>query len=36
MGLETDATIENLTILIIYNWQSVDVTNSLAFPAILY
>ncbi len=33
MGLETNATIENLATLTIYNWRSADATDSLAFPA---
>ncbi len=32
MGLETNATIENLATLTIYNWRSADATASLAFP----
>lgn len=34
--LETDAIIKNLATLIIYNWWSVDVTDSLAFPTTSY
>ena len=33
MGLETDATIESLATLTIYNWRCADATDSLAFPA---
>ncbi len=32
MRLETDATIKNLAILTIYNWQSTDIMDCLAFP----
>ncbi len=33
MELDTDAFIKNLVTLTVYNWQSTDATNSLAFPA---
>ncbi len=33
IGLETNATIENLATLTIYNWRSADATDSLTFPA---
>ncbi|MCJ1349552.1 hypothetical protein MMC31_007793 [Peltigera leucophlebia] len=33
MELETHATVESLVTLTIYDWQSVDATDSLAFPA---
>lgn len=36
MGLETDATIESLVTLTVYNWRSTDATDSLAFPAALH
>ncbi len=31
--LETDANIESLTTLTVYNWRSADVTDSFVFPA---
>lgn len=34
--LETDAIIKSLATFTIYNWQSADVMNSLAFPKALY
>lgn len=34
--LETDVIIKSLAIFTIYNWQSADVMNSLAFPTALY
>ncbi len=36
IGLEINATIENLAILTIYNWWSADAMDSLAFPAASY
>ncbi len=33
MELDTDASIENLVTLTVYNWRSTDATDSLAFPA---
>lgn len=36
MGLETDATIESLATLTIYNWQSADTMDNLAFLATLH
>ncbi len=33
MRLETNATIENLATLTIYNWRSADTMDSLVFPA---
>ena len=36
MELKTDAIIKSLATLTIYNWQSADVTDSLAFPVASY
>lgn len=33
MGLETDTTIKSLVTLTFYNWQLIDITNSLTFLA---
>ncbi len=33
MELETDAIIESLATLTVYNWRSADARDSLAFPA---
>ena len=32
MELKIDATIKSLATLTVYNWQSADITDSLAFP----
>lgn len=36
MGLKIDTTIESLANLTLYNWQSIDATDSLAFSAASY
>lgn len=36
MRLEIDTIIKNLATLTIYNWQSIDITDSLAFSAVSY
>ena len=35
-GLETDVTIKSLATLTLYNWQSANITDSLAFPTNSY